>query len=135
VERSIEEQVSLTLIARQEALKISASWYSRNKPEIRRVAQALNKITIQSARLDGEEVDINITGDNHTLKAAFGAFRKLGYIPSSRPQETKLASFSCYWSNPEKEAKFYLSFSSNKCTRVKVGTKTMVVDVYETVCE
>lgn len=132
---SVEKQIGAELIRSQEALTKSASWYHRNKPEIRRVAQAFKKVTIQIARLDGDEVDLDITGDKHTLQAIFGIFRKLGYVPSSRPANEKIASFNCYWNNPELEAKFYLRFTSNKCTRVKVGTKTQEVDIYETICE
>lgn len=135
MEESITEQIDQGLTNHQEALTKSISWYQRNKGEILNVARALGKFKIQSARLDGEEVDIYIAGDRHVLNAVFGAFRRLGYEPSERPNEKPETSFTCRWRHPEKEAVFYFSFSSNKCTRVKVGTKTQEVDIYETICE
>lgn len=33
------------------------------------------------------------------------------------------------------ELRWYLSFSSSVCRRVKVGTRTVEQDVYETVCD
>jgi len=113
----------------------SASWYHTNKVEIGRVAVGLKKIEVTRAVLSLDCVDLSITGDRHTLKAIYAAFRKLGYEPSDRPTKEHKPTFSCYWNHPVEDAKFWLYFTSNKCTRIKVGTKTEEVDVYEVVCE
>lgn len=132
---SINKMVGVTLIEAQEKLTEKASWYHRNKGEIEEVAQAFTKINVVRAILSHKEVDLSIAGDRHTLKAAFGALRTLGYEPSSRPGDKPEPSFSCRWEHPDHDCRFWLFFSSTACTRVKVGTQTKEVDLYETVCE
>jgi hypothetical protein len=131
----MHKMVGVKLIEDQEELTKRAGWYHRNKGHIEEAARALVKIEVQSASLQDGSVDFNVTGDKHTLKAVFGALRKLGYEPSKRPLEKPAASFYCSWYHPEHDCKFFLWFTSSKCTRVKVGTETKEVDIYETVCE
>ena len=119
----------------QKTLRKRANWYHHNKAEIGRVAVGLKKIKVTRAEVSGDCVDLSITGDKHTLNAVFAAFRKLGYEPSARPTKEHKPTFSCYWNHPVEDAKFWLYFTSNKCTRIKVGTKTEEVDIYEVVCE
>ena len=132
---TIGKMVGAKLIEDSEALTKRAGWYHRNKVQIETVAKAFEKIEVQTARLSFEEVDIGIAGDRHTLQAVFGVFRKLGYEPSSRPGDEPSPSFSCRWNHPDLECRFWLYFTSTKCTRVKVGTETREVDLFETVCE
>lgn len=119
----------------QKTVQKSASWYHANKVEIGIVASGLKKVEVTRAVLCTSCVDLSITGDKHVLNAIFAAFRKLGYEPTERPTEKHEPTFSCYWNHPEKDAKFWLYFTSNKCTRIKVGTETKEVDIYEVVCE
>lgn len=129
------QQMKEELVREQETLTKTASWYHSNKAEIGRVASGLNKIEIQRATLCGQCVDLSITGDRHTLNAIFSAFRKLGYEPTDRPTDKPDPSFSCHWEHTTEDARFWLYFSSSKCTRIKVGTETREVDLYEVVCE
>lgn len=123
-------------IQTQEAdLKEAAEWYSANQREIARVSAALVKIEVINAVVCNHCIDLSITGDKHVLKAIFGAFRKLGYEPNTRPGNKNEPTFSCYWEHPELATKFWLYFTSSKCTRVKVGTETKEIDIYETRCE
>ncbi len=119
----------------QEKMADSVDWYEANKLEINRVAQRLNKIEINRVAIDGKCVDIYVAGDKHVLDAVFGAFRALGYEPSSRPGKKPESQFICYWHHPTNNVEFYLVFASNKCTRIKTGTKMVPQDTYETVCE
>lgn len=132
---TIGKLVGQKLIESSEHLSKQASWYHRNKLHIEAVGKALSKLEITRAMLSTDEVDISIAGDRHTLNAIFAAFRGLGYEPSSRPGTTPEASFSCRWEHPDHECRFWLFFTSTKCTRVKVGTETVERDIYETVCE
>jgi len=132
---TMSKMVGVKLIEDQETLTSKASWYHRNRPHIEEVAQALGKLEITRASLSVSEVDISIAGDRHTLNAIFAAFRGLGYEPSSRPGSEPSPSFSCRWEHPEHDCRFWLFFSSTKCTRVQIGTTTQEVGIYETVCE
>ncbi len=132
----LHQAIKVDLVSQQELMTERASFYQKNKPHIKEVATALKKIEIQSAKLDNYKcVDLNITGDKHTLMALFKAFRKLRYEPSARPSSKPSPSFNCYWSRDGQELRFYVYFSSTKCTRVKVGTETREVTIYETVCD
>jgi hypothetical protein len=131
----MHKMVGQYLIETQDSLTKKASWYHRNKDEIEAVAQSLKKLEITRASLSTDEVDVSIAGDRHTLNAIFSAFRGRGYEPSSRPSDKPESTFSCRWEHPDHDCRFWLFFTSTKCTRVKVGTETREVDIYETVCE
>lgn len=119
----------------QKTVQKIAGWYHVNKVEIGRVAVELKKIEVTRAVLNSDCVDLSITGNRHTLNAIFAAFRKLGYEPTDRPTDKPEPTFSCYWEHPVEDARFWLYFTSNQCTRIKVGTETKEVDIYEVVCE
>ncbi len=129
------QQLKEKMVRESETLTKQASWYHANKVEIGRIATGLSKIDINGAELCGECVDLFISGDKHVLNAIFSVFRKLGYEPTSRPGNEPESSFTCHWEHPTENARFWLSFSSTKCTRIKIGTETREIDIYETVCE
>ena len=134
---SIEILVGTDLIDRQERLTKSASWYQRNKHNIKIVATALKDLDIQSAVLCGSEVDINITGDQQTLLAIFRAMRGEGYEPSQRPSDDDepMTSFACYWNHQYHDGKFWIYYASTQCRRVQVGVEMKELPIYETICE
>jgi len=113
------------------------AYYEKHHRAIVEVCSALAKIEDKVIRTQATTgaIDLNISGDRHVLNAVFAAFRKLGYEPGTRPGKEPEPSFSTYFSHTEHDCKFWLSFTSSQCTRVKVGTKTQTIDVYETVCE
>jgi len=129
------QQMKEELVSSSEAVTRVASYYHTHKQEIERVAVAFVKIDTQSARVTDGCIDLNVTGDKHVLAACFHAFRKLGYEPSERPGPKLESSFACNWEHPQHKCKWWLYFSSTKCTRIKVGTEMREVAIYETVCE
>ncbi|MCK4900200.1 MAG: hypothetical protein KAS38_15575 [Anaerolineales bacterium] len=86
------------------------------------------------AQSTADSIDLHISGTAQELKQCFRAFRTLGYAPSSRPTETKLASFTCMFTHPDKKVQFWINFTSTVCKRVKIGTEMIESNVYETVC-
>ena len=86
-------------------------------------------------------LDLNFSGDKHTLQGIFAALRNAGYIPSSRPKDEKLVDFSCWWDkdgapfDKKNQMRLWINFTSTSCKRVKVGTKMVEQDVYDIVCE
>jgi len=106
-----------------------------NMGEIRAMSMALADIPILRVSFDTDSIDIAVAGDYAVLKAIFHAFRTQGWEPTSRPVEQKLSSFSTHFEKPGVDLRFWLSFSSTLCRRVKVGTKMVEQPVYETVCE
>jgi len=80
-------------------------------------------------------LDVAISGDRHTLAAAVRIFRTHGFSTSNSPPKKGDSQWSAFYTKADCELRFYLSFSSSVCRRVKVGTRTVEQDVYETVCD
>jgi hypothetical protein len=76
----------------------------------------------------------SVTGDVHKLTDAIRALRTGGFTSTEKPARGE-PSFTAYYTHPEGNMKILLAFSSSVCRRVKVGTKTETVDVYELRCE
>jgi hypothetical protein len=110
--------------------------FKEYEADITELVKEIDLSKASSARMncDTEDVNFYVSGNTEVLKEIFRTFRKLGYEPSSRPDAKPQSSFTCYF-HQDGRPSFYLSFSSTLCKRVKVGTTTQEVDVYETVCE
>lgn len=113
-----------------------ALYYDTHRSEIFAIGKALAKLgdKVIRAEVIDDCVDLSVSGDRHVLNAVFGAFRRLGYHPDSRPDKPE-PQFATYFRHPDHGCKLWLNFSSSTCRRVKVRTETREFDVYETVCE
>jgi len=78
-------------------------------------------------------LDLSYSGDKLVLQGIYKVFRKLGYQSETRPQENE-PTFTSFWNHPESDMKIWLRFTSTVCKRVKIGTKTVEEDIYETRC-
>jgi hypothetical protein len=80
-------------------------------------------------------LDINFTGDAHKLAAVVRILRVAGFT-SNNPDKPKPNQTGWYsWFRKEGvDIEIWLNFSSSVCRRVKVGTKMVEQDIYETVC-
>ena len=78
--------------------------------------------------------DLHIAGDRHTLTAGIRALRTHGFTREGEPPQPKQPSFSGFYYHPG-GAIIWFSFTSRACRRVKVGTKMVEQDIYETVCD
>lgn len=120
-----------------EAAKIS-KFRMTHYQELCKICKALKPVNTNLIRVTidpvSQSVDFSFTGDAATLGAIFKALRKTGYEPDCRPNEPK-EYFHTWFRKPGVNIKLYLSFSSNKCVRTKVGTETQEVDVFEVICE
>jgi hypothetical protein len=94
----------------------------------------MDKISLLSARIDGYDMNISLSGDKHMLEAAWRVLRKLGFdAPSSRP-EANQSSWNGRFHRKADDCTIYLFFTSSVCRRIKTGTKMVEQDIYETVC-
>jgi len=73
------------------------------------------------------------SGDKAMVKLIWNKLRTVGYVTELNPAENEV-NFSGWWYMDD-QPRIWLSFSSTVCKRVKVGTKTQVIDVFEVVCE
>ena len=78
-------------------------------------------------------VDLSHSGDKLVLEGVFRALRKLGYEPDKRPEANE-SYFTTFWNRPGTTLRVYTRFSSTVCKRVKIGTKMVEQDIFETRC-
>lgn len=77
--------------------------------------------------------NVHITGTREILIAAMRALRRQGYEADARPISGR-PGYSTYF-RKEGMPEIWFNFTSTQYRRVKVGTQTVVQDVYETVCD
>ena len=124
----------------RKARRKQKKFVSKFTNEFIRVSDGLDVIAewVVNIRVDGSSsLDISVAGDHNVFKGMWSAMRKLGYDCSSRPTEKIFSSWQGWFYNHDQEDRLpvYISFSSTKCTRKKIGTKMVEQPVYETVCE
>jgi hypothetical protein len=133
---NVVEVMDDAIASEKKKRKALKQYIKAHSVQLSRIASGLEVVSeyIISINLDGvASVDVSVAGDHHVLNGMWAALRKLGYKTSTRPEE-KVAGFSGYWYKDEWPA-IWMTFSSTKCTRKKIGTKMVEQPVYEVVCE
>lgn len=78
-------------------------------------------------------IDVTLTGDKHKFLALLRVLNRHGL---KTPKIEKGATGLSHFFYPEgTELSLYVVFSSTVCRRVKVGTKMVEQEIYETVCD
>ena len=98
------------------------------------IVAAFQHIGVEPTMTDPDFISVSMTGDKSALASAFRILRGAGFtFTGSRPQagQTEWYTFFQY---PDCPLRIWFSFTSSVCRRVKVGTKTVQQDIYETVC-
>ena len=108
-----------------------------NEEEISTMMTALEVLGTKliNVRLNTSDIDVSVCGDKLALNAVWGIFRKLGYIADSNPNENEPTFTTWFEPEDDNQVKFWLSFSSTVCKRVKVGTETVERDLYAVQCD
>ena len=106
-----------------------ARFRDRLLPIVRDMQKLEASITFPSS------LDISLSGDRHKLSAAVRALRTRGYAYSSAAPVKGASSWASFFNSDECGVQIWFHFSSTVCRRVKVGTKTVEQEVYETVCD
>jgi len=99
-----------------------------------RVIMAMPADALTSASIDYLGPNIYASGNKHDLAGCVRALRVNGFKSDSAPPGKHDSSWTAFFHN-EEGAKVYFNFSSKVCRRVKVGTKMVEQDLYETVCD
>lgn len=77
-------------------------------------------------------ISTNFAGDGPNLGKIWGELRRHGFKCQTRPKKGD-TQFSG-WFQREGYATISIYFTSTLCRRVKIGTKTVEQDIYETIC-
>jgi hypothetical protein len=85
------------------------------------------------------DFNLSLTGNCRDRDLFVALMRRAKWTPAVEA-DPKGHYYWTKWTNPEAEAtlgdvRLYITFSSNDCRRVQVGTKTVEQPVYETVCD
>lgn len=97
------------------------------------VINALSKLELEP-RLDATDVNYYFTGDKSKLLAVMRIVRSSGFNTTAERPKKGDSSWTARFTKEGCGLGLYLSFSSSVCRQVQVGTKTIQVPVYETVC-
>ena len=79
-------------------------------------------------------VVVKLTGDKGKLEQAFRILRSAGLTFSADRPKKGDSEWCAFFHHPETDTKVFFQFASSVCKRVKVGTKMVQQDVYETQC-
>jgi hypothetical protein len=77
-------------------------------------------------------ITLNFAGDGPKLGKVWGELRRAGYTSDTRPKKGD-TQFSG-WFTKDNYVAIAVYFTSTLCRRIKVGTKTVEQDIYETIC-
>jgi hypothetical protein len=129
----IEQKVLQSIAdARADLASKETNWLA-SKATLIPVLEKLSALGAEPYMLYSDSMMASITGDVHQLTDAIRALRTGGYKADIKP-ERKSSSFCARYAHKTSNVGIYLNFSSSVCRRVKVGTKTETVDVYEVRC-
>lgn len=86
---------------------------------------------------------IYVKGGEHELAAVFRVLRRHKFVTYERPEPNATYYNGIFYASPydpnswevHTGGSLLISFASTVCHRVKIGTKTIEVDVYETHCK
>ncbi len=131
----IEQSILQRLADKRAALVDMESYWLQSKSYALPVVEKLAALGSEPYVYGTDFLYASLTGDVHTLTDAIRALRTGGFKASNGEKpERKSATFTAIYKHPEAKLGILLAFSSSVCRRVKVGTKTETVDVYEVQC-
>lgn len=96
------------------------------------IIRALQRLGTEP-KLSGD-IDVSFAGDSHKFSAVVRVLRTNGFTTKQPAPKAGQAEWHGYYANPKVDTKVWLYFTSSVCRRIKIGTKMVEQDVYETVC-
>lgn len=130
---AIDENL-IDLQLQEDALNLAkrrAKW-NANRSLLSSVVNALCKIGIEPSF--GTNLDVSCTGDSKKLAAVVRIFRTAGFSSNAEKPKKGDTSWYAYFDSHESPIRIWFCFSSSVCRRIKVGTKMVETDIYETQC-
>lgn len=80
------------------------------------------------------EIDVRLIGDGPKLTQFVRIMRTAGFeIQGNRPKPGD-TTWNAFFAHPECGMRLWLTFTSSVCRRVKIGTRMVEQDVFETQC-
>lgn len=132
VDTVMDDPITLTIAERAlEVAKLRSRW-NAVKDFYLPIVNALNKVGVEPRFTTN--FDIQFSGDAHKLAAVVRILRTSGFTSlSAKPKEGD-TTWSAFYRHPACAIEVWLYFTSTVCQRVKVGTRLVEQDIYETRC-
>jgi hypothetical protein len=130
---TVQEIISKRFAAAQTVLAEGQRLWAESQAAALPVLEKLAALGSEPYVYEDNFIYAQLTGDVGVLTDAIRALRTGGFKGDSKP-ERKSATFTTHFRSPSSPLPIFLSFSSSVCRRVKVGTKTETVDVFEIQC-
>ena len=129
----VEDPIDLELAQKiLDARKLQAKWALIKKF----YRPTLTKLRAEGLEPSLDQTDINLffSGDKQRLQSVWQIMRYAGFEFEGR-RPAKGDSTACgRWKHPECSTALWMHFTSTVCRRVKVGTRLVEQDIYETIC-
>lgn len=132
VEPLLDDPIEIALAERAVHLAKARQKWNSIKDFYRPIVNALQRLGLEPSL--SNEIDLNFAGDAHRLAAVVRILRTSGFTTNAERPKQGDTSWSAFFEHPDCGTKLYLFFTSSVCKRVKVGTKMVEQDVYETKC-
>lgn len=99
------------------------------------IVNALLALGIEATYSYGS-LTVSFAGDKQKFYKVFRLLRLAGFTFDAERPKLGATSWNAFWDHSSRAegTRVYFNFSSSICRRVKVGTKMVEQDVYETVC-
>jgi len=108
--------------------------WNQHKARLAPIVVAFQKISGAETRFPNW-LDLSLSGDKHKLAEAVRILRTRGFKTQHTSPKPAESSWCAWFESSDCPVRIWLTFSSTVCRRVKIGTKTVEQDVYETVCD
>lgn len=132
---SIDTSVEANLAERALQLSKARQKWESIKEVYRPIVRALQKLEIEpTLEQVASYLTVSFTGDSHKLSAVVRILRTNGFSTTADPPKPGNNEWYAYYRSEKSNVPVWLYFTSSICRRVKIGTKMVEQDVYETVC-
>jgi hypothetical protein len=123
----------LRLVEQSQKMAKNAKLFRHTVTTLPELFRAFEELDLSlSFNLDNEYMNLSFAGDGEKLKTVWGLMRRNGFNTTQRPKKGE-TTFNSFWAQ-EGYAEIFMMFSSTLCKRVKVGTKMVEQDIFETQC-
>jgi hypothetical protein len=129
----VHTHILATLANRKSALLATEAAFEANKPVLLPILEKLGELGSEPIMYAEDVAYASMYGDVDKMVDAIRALKAAGFEPAEKP-DRKSSSYCTYWRKSECPVAVLFSFTSSVCRRVKVGTRTETVDVYEIEC-
>lgn len=98
------------------------------------VIQAIQQLGLE-IKYESSYMSLHFTGDVHRLASVVRILRAADFTSVSLRPKKGDTQWSAFYRHPDCNVELFLWFTSAVCKKVKVGTKLVETDIYETQCD